>query len=64
MSDWLKMIFSYRCECPKDYAFTRDYVHFRNRRPRSIRPGDRMVLYACGGSQRVFALAEVTSAFV
>ena len=61
MGDWLKLIGNHDRECPMDYAFTHDYVHFRKRRPRSIRPGDRMVLYAVGGSKRVFALAEVTS---
>jgi hypothetical protein len=60
---WLKMI---GCGdpgqgCPEDWALTHDCVHFRGRRPRSIRPGDRLVLYACGGSRRVFALATVTS---
>ena len=56
---WLKMIYSSQPPCPEYY--TRSYVHFRKCKPRSIHLGDLMVLYACGGSKRLFALAEVTS---
>jgi hypothetical protein len=44
--------------CPENYE--RDYVDYA-RRPRRVQQGDHMVLYAVGGSKRVFALAEVTS---
>jgi hypothetical protein len=55
---WLKMIGTSPGRCPEVYD--RSYADFP-RRPRRIRPGDRMVLYAVGGSKRVFAVAEVTS---
>jgi len=55
---WLKMIGTSESPCPESY--TRDYADFA-RKPRHIHPGDHMVLYAVGGSKRVFALAQVTS---
>jgi hypothetical protein len=33
---------------------------FFSRRPQKIRPGDRLIYYAVGGSKRVVAVAEVT----
>jgi hypothetical protein len=47
-------------ERPLTDCYTLPHADF-TRRPRRIRPGDLMVLYAVGGSKRVFALAEVTS---
>jgi hypothetical protein len=55
---WLKMIGTRERPCPEPYA--RPQVDFV-RRPRRIRPGDRMVLYAVGRGMRVFALARVTT---
>jgi mRNA-degrading endonuclease RelE of RelBE toxin-antitoxin system len=55
---WLKMIAM--VERPLSGSYAREYVDFA-RRPRRIHPGDHMILYAVGGSKRVFALAEVTS---
>jgi hypothetical protein len=55
---WLKMIGMAEEPCPENYE--RDYVDYA-RRPRRVKVGDQMVLYAVGGSKRVFALAEVTS---
>jgi hypothetical protein len=57
-TSWLKLIGTSEEPCPPSYA--RPYADSR-RRPRRIHSGDRMVLYAVGGSKRVFALAEVTS---
>jgi hypothetical protein len=61
MSNWLKMIGNTEHPCPEDWAQTCPYVHFRGRRPHRILPGDHLVLYACGGSHHIFALAEVVS---
>src|SRR5262245_53997787 len=55
---WLKLIGTTERPCPQPY--TKPYAESR-RRMRSIRQGDRMVLYAVGCGKRVFALAEVTS---
>ena len=55
---WLKLIYSSKHPCPETYE--RSYVHFRKGKPRRIHRGDRMVVYACGGSKHVFALADVT----
>src|SRR5688572_17258901 len=55
---WLKMIGTTDRPCPEQYDRpTVDFV----RRPRRVRPGDRMALYAVGRGMRVFALARVTS---
>src|SRR5207237_1231555 len=57
---WLKMIGM--TESPLTGTYEREWVDFaKNKRPRHIHPGDQLVLYACGGSKRVFALAKVTS---
>lgn len=56
---WLKMIGTTEIHCPNSY--TRKYVEFRGDRPRQIHRGDHVILYAVGGSKRVFALAKVTS---
>jgi hypothetical protein len=61
MSNWLKMIGNSEHPCPEDYAMNFAFVHFRGHRPTRILPGDHLVLYACGGSHHVFALAEVES---
>ena len=55
---WLKMIGM--VESPASGTYERDYVDFA-RRPSRLHRGDHVVLYAVGGSKRVFALAEVTS---
>ena len=44
--------------CPE--SWTHGHVDFV-RKPRRVRPGDHMVLYAVGGAKRVFAIAEVMS---
>src|SRR5262249_54795353 len=57
---WLKMIGTSEKPCPDSYD--RDHVDFgRRKRPARMRPGDLLILYAVGGTQRVFALATVTS---
>jgi hypothetical protein len=56
---WLKMIGTAERPCPDPY--TLDYADFA-RMPRQIRAGDHMILYAVGGTKRVFALAEATGA--
>jgi hypothetical protein len=55
---WLKMIGMTEEPCPENYE--RSYVDYAQR-PRRVRQGDYMVLYAVGGSKRVFAHVEVTS---
>lgn len=55
---WLKMIGTSQRPCEENYR--RNYVGFRGARRPSIRPGDRLVLYAVG-SRRIFALANVIS---
>jgi EVE domain len=60
MAYWLKMIGM--IESPAHGRYKWNFVDFaKNRRPRRVHPGDHVVLYAVGGSKRVFALAEVTS---
>ncbi|MDT7806410.1 MAG: hypothetical protein QOJ70_223 [Acidobacteriota bacterium] len=57
---WLKLIGSSKNPCPEHYS--KPYVDFsKSKRPRHVHPGDRVVLYAAGGSKRLFALAKVTS---
>src|SRR2546421_462352 len=57
---WLKLIGSSKDPCPEHYQ--KPYADFsKSKRPRHIHPGDKVVLYAAGGSKRLFALAEVTS---
>src|SRR5205085_1204928 len=55
---WLKMIGM--TESPMIGTYKRDYVDFA-KRPRRLHRGDHLVLYAVGGSKRVFALARATS---
>jgi len=56
---WLKVVGTQQ-ENLRRYEKT--HVGFpKNKRPRNINPGDRMVLFAVGGTRRVFALAEVVS---
>jgi hypothetical protein len=58
--NWLKLIGSSKNPCPEHYQ--KLYVDFsKSKRPRHIHPGDKAVLYAAGGSKRLFALAEVKS---
>jgi hypothetical protein len=57
---WLKLIGSSRNGCPENYK--KPYADFsKSKRPRHIHPGDYLVLYAAGGSKRLFAIAEVMS---
>jgi hypothetical protein len=57
---WLKLIGSRKN--PYSGHYENLFVDFsKSKRPRAIHPGDQMVLYAAGGSKRLFALAEVTS---
>jgi hypothetical protein len=58
---WLKMIGTSDEPWPELKPYDQKHVGFRGRRPSGVRRGDRMVLYAVGGSKRVFALGEVTS---
>ncbi|MCM3869236.1 MAG: EVE domain-containing protein [Pyrinomonadaceae bacterium] len=56
---WLKVVGTQEEEIRR---YEKTHVGFpKNKRPRNINPGDRMVLYAVGGSRRVFALADVVS---
>jgi hypothetical protein len=57
---WLKLIGT--SKKPFQGRYENPHVDFsKNKRPRAIHPGDQIVLYAPGGSKRLFALAEVTS---
>jgi len=57
---WLKLIGTSDKPAPEFYD--KPYVDFsKSKRPRDVRPGDQVVLYAAGGSKRIFALAEITS---
>ncbi len=59
-SSWLKMIgFGVvKDPCPKVYRY--NFVDFpKQKRPSGIQVGDRMILYACGGSKHIFADATV-----
>ena len=58
MGVFLKTIGSARKPYPG--AYTKPYVDFSHY-PRQVKIGDHLVLYAAGGSKRVFAIAEVTS---
>src|SRR6266566_6402633 len=53
VASWLKMIGT--SGSPWTGPYTRNHVDFA-RKPRHIHSGDRLVLYAVGGSKRVFAL--------
>ena len=57
---WLKMIGTTQNPWPASDRYDRKHIGFRGRRPSGIQPGDRLVLYAVGGSKRIFALALVT----
>lgn len=57
---WLKLIGTSANPAPEHYR--KLYADFSRRyRPRDVHRGDHLVLYAAGGSKRIFALAEVTS---
>jgi hypothetical protein len=61
MTDWLKLIGSAQepiTAPPFNGRYTKDYVGFRKESKPSIKVGDRLFLYAPGGSRRIFALAE------
>ena len=55
---WLKMIGTTEDPCPEVYA--KAYADFA-KRPRRVKSGDGMILYAVGGRKCVFAHAEVAS---
>ena len=55
MKVWLKLIGSAQRPITE---WQKDYVGFRKANKPSIRAGDRLFLYAPGGSRRIFALAE------
>jgi len=55
MRYWLKLIGSAKRPIAE---WQKDYVGFRKANKPSIRAGDRLFLYAPGGSRRIFALAE------
>lgn len=62
MRTWLKLIGCHKRPITDDpfcgkYPF--DYVGFRKERKPGIRMGDRLFLYAPGGSKRIFAVADV-----
>src|SRR5258708_37440525 len=58
-SFWLKMIGTSKQRWPVNKSYDRKFVGFRHRKPRGIRAGDQMVLYAVG-AKRIFALVKVT----
>ena len=61
MTDWLKLIGSAKEPITPHLVDGRciaDSVGFRKKNHPSIKEGDRLFLYACGGSRRIFALAE------
>ena len=55
---WLKLIGTAERPCPE---FWKQSHASSRRKPSGIHVGDHMVLYAVGGTKRVFAVAEVTS---
>lgn len=60
MGVFLKLIGFGKNPCPEPYE--EPYADFSlSRRPRRIREGDYLILYAAGGRKRVFANARVTS---
>src|SRR5687767_9052165 len=61
MASWLKLIGSAKApltEAPFHGVFKDKDVGFRKAQKPGIRAGDRLFLYAPGGSRRIFALAE------
>jgi hypothetical protein len=58
MADWLKLIGS--SKSPIRGSYTGAYVGFRKAARPGIRAGDHLLLYAPGGSRRIFAFAEAT----
>lgn len=60
MGVFLKIIGSGLSPCPEPYK--QPFADFSpTRRPRQIREGDYLILYAAGGRKRIFANARVTS---
>ncbi len=60
MQVWLKLIGSSKTPI-KGEGWKEDYVGFRKANKPSVRAGDRLFLYASGGSRRIFALAKAIS---
>ena len=64
MTTWLKLIGCSKrpiTEHPFYGCYEENYIGFRKDRKPGIRMGDHLVLYAPGGSNRVFAIAEAIS---
>ena len=64
MRTWLKLIGSGDkpiTEHPFYGIYNAEYVGFRKARMPGIRMGDRLFLYAPGGSRSIFALAEAVA---
>jgi hypothetical protein len=55
---FLKMIGSSEKRCPEDYQ--QPYADF-SKRPRKVKAGHFMILYAVGGAKRIFSHVQVTS---
>jgi hypothetical protein len=61
MTAWLKLIGSAKKPItapPFNGNYTQEHVGFRKANKPSIQAGDRLFLYASGGSKSIFALAE------
>ncbi|MBI2807846.1 MAG: hypothetical protein HYX68_22925 [Planctomycetes bacterium] len=58
-ANWLKMIGTAEMPCPDPYVL-KVVAYTRTRKP-SVRPGDKLILYAVGGFKTIFAVATVTS---
>jgi len=64
MTSWLKLIGCSKHPITEDPFFGKyneSNIGFRKARKPSIRKGDHLLLYAPGGSKRIFALAEAVS---
>lgn len=56
---WLKMIGTAEMACPDPYVLK--FAAYTKKRKPSVRPGDKLILYAVGGFKTIFAMATVTS---
>ncbi len=64
MTNWLKLIGCSKIPItgpPFNGQYDKTTIGFRKAHKPSIRAGDKLFLYAPGGSKRIFALAEATS---
>ena len=55
---WLKMIGTATMPCPDPYVLK--FAAYARKKKPSVRPGDRLILYAVGGFKTIFAVATVT----